>query len=207
MRKGDYEAAFSAARPFIDAPDPQVRSDANRMCALSSSRLGRWSEAAVYWEGLFDCERIAHNALQVAASKVMAGQLSEGEEWMRKTTAMSHGAGQLFHFHTSYITALKSSGYVPAAMPYLQAVKEVYESLHSTDPTTLTMRGVPFFESFLAQSEAIVDASMDPAQAAAWYASMAPHVDENGQAALHALLERRATGGCRSGEDRSFMDT
>ncbi len=193
MQAGDFAEAFAAALPYVGAADPQSRSDANRICALCCSREERWREAAAYWESVFACEGDGHSALQVATSKVMAGELAEGEEWIVTTHKANDASRDIdpFMIHTSFITALKKSGYLRAALPYLDWVKQAYETLHSTDATFLTLRHAPFFESFLEQSESIVEASMDRAQAHAWYASMLPHLDQSGQDAVTAWLARR----------------
>lgn len=194
LQVGEFEEALALARPFAQAGDAQLRTDANRMCAMSCSRLEQWSAAAGYWESVFAAERSAHNALQVATSKVMAGELAEGEEWIEKTKKINEETGDITSIliHTNFISALKRGGYLRAALPYLEWVKQAYETLHSTDGTFLTVRGVPFFESFLDQSEAIVDASLDRAQANAWYASMLAHIDQDGQDVLNAWLAQRA---------------
>lgn len=194
MQAGEFDTVLAAARPYVNAADEQLRTDANRLCALSCSRLEKWSDAASYWEAVFATERNGHTALQVATSRVMAGELAEGEEWIEKTKQVNEDTGDVTSIliHTNFISALKRSGYLRAALPYLEWVKQVYEAAHSTDSTFLTLRGVPFFESFLEQSAAIVDASMDRAQAHAWYASMLPHLDQDGQDALNAWLAKRA---------------
>lgn len=191
MQAGQFEEAIAQAAPFCQAAHPQLRNDANRVCALSASRLGQWPQAADYWQALFEHEQTAHNGLQVSTSMVMAGYLSEGEEWFAKTATLNKQTADITPvlMHTNFITALKSSGYLRAAMPYLEWVKSLYQSLHRTDPTFLTMHGVPFLESFIEQSAAVVDASMDKAQAHAWYASMLPHLDQAGQATLGSYLK------------------
>ncbi len=194
MDADDFDETLALARPYTYAVKEQVRADANRMCAISCSRLGQWSAAAGYWEALFGDEATGHNALQVATSKVMAGELAEGEEWIEKTKTVNQQTADIspILIHTNFVSALKNSGYLRAALPYLEWVKQMYERAHKTDPTYLTLRGLPFFESFLDQSAPIVDASLDRAQAHAWYASMLPHLDQSGQDAIHAWLERRA---------------
>jgi hypothetical protein len=194
LRDGHFAEALAAALPYAEAAEVRTRSDALRVCAISCSSQARWHDAAAYWERLFACEASGHNALQVATSKVMAGELADGEEWVEQAKKLSAASADVgaFLIHTNFITALKQNGYLRAAMPYLDWVKQGYETLHSTDATFLTMQDVPFFEVFLEQSETIVDASMDRAQAHAWYASMLPHIDQGGQALLEAWLGRRS---------------
>lgn len=191
-----YEQAITLALPYCTPTQPTLHLDALRLCAIAYARLERWDEAAEHYKGLYAAEARVHNALQLAASSIMAGRLEEGEKWMRSTLALNRDTPELpaIQVYTTFITALKQRGYLRQAMPYLEAVKEIYEQLHLTDPTFLTLRGVPFFISFLEQSAPVVDASMDAAQARAWYQSMLPHLDPPGRDELKAwLLERNDT--------------
>ena len=190
----DFAQAMTLAAPYCSAAQTDLRGDANRICALCCSRLGRWMDASRYWVALFEHEQNGHNALQVASSLAMAGQLANGEEWFAKARDLNEGDASTppVLMYISFITALKNSGNVRAALPYLAWVKALYQELHITDATFLTLRGVPFFVSFLEQSAPIVDASMDAGQAKAWYQAMLPHIDQDGQDQLNAWLGQRA---------------
>ena len=194
MQAGRFDEALAAASRFTGAVDAALRADANRLCAISCSRLEKWPEAGAYFEALFDTERSAHNALQIATSKVMAGELAQGEQWLETAKEVNEETEDVTSIliHTNFISALKRAGYLIAALPYLEWIKQVYEAAHCTDATFLTLRGVPFFESFLEQSAPIVDAAMDGEQAHAWYAAMLPHIDQDGQETLNAWLGQRA---------------
>lgn len=193
LQCGQYDAAFALAASMCDQPDRALRTDANRVCALSCAQLQRWDDAARHFEELFALEGTVHNALQVATTCVMAGRLADGEKWMRTAIDMNRRDPEVaaILIFTSYITALKNRGHLRQAMPYLEPVKEIYECLHSTDPTFLTLRGVPFLISFLEQSAPIVDASMHACQARNWYQTMLPHLDQPGRSELKAWLEER----------------
>ena len=194
MQAGQFEKALAGASGFTGAADIALRTDANRLCAISCSQLAKWPQAAAYFEAVFATERSAHNALQVATSTVMAGALAQGERWFATAKAVNQETGDVSSIllHTNFISALKQAGFMTAALPYMEWVKQVYEAAHSTDATFLTLRGVPFFESFLDQSAPVVDAAMSGAQANAWYASMLAHIDQDGQDTLNAWLGQRA---------------
>ena len=190
----DFTAALAAAAPFCTSPERALRNDANRLCALSCARLGRWAEAAGYWEALFVHEETSHNAMQVATSSVMDGAVARGEQWFAKALEVNDTTGDTpqIHSYANFITALQMAGQLRAALPYLEWVRQVYQDLHITDATFLTLRGVPFFISFLDKSAPSVDASMDAAQAHAWYGAMLAHIDQDGQQTLNAWLAQRA---------------
>jgi hypothetical protein len=125
---------------------------------------------------------------------VMADHLPSGQQWFDRSIALSEKNRDTPSslIYTNFISALKNSGQLRAALPYLEWVREQYQSLYNTDATFLTLRGVPFFVSFMEQSASIVDAVMDKNQARAWYASMLPHIDQHGQDELTAWLAQRA---------------
>lgn len=193
LQCGQYDAALALATGMCYQPDRALRTDANRVCALSCAQLQRWDEAARHFEELFALEGTVHNALQVATTCVMAGRLDDGERWIRTAIAMNRRDPEVaaMLLYTSYITALKNRGHLRQAMPYLEPVKEMYEQLHSTDPTFLTLRGMPFLISFLEQSAPVVDASMHACQACSWYKTMLPHLDQPGRSELKGWLAER----------------
>lgn len=193
LHEEDFAAALAAAVPYCGAANTALRNDANRLCAMACARLGRWAESAAYWETLFAQESTSHNALQIASSSVMAGELAKGEQWFAKALEVNERTGDTpqIHSYTNFISALDMSGQQRAALPYLEWVREIYQNLHITDATFLTLRGVPFFGSFLDKSAPIVAASMDAGQASAWYSAMLPHIDQDGQDELNAWMAQR----------------
>jgi hypothetical protein len=194
LEAGQFSTAMSLAAPYCTAGKTALRNDANRICALSCSRLGRWEDARRYWKALYEHEIGAHNALQIAASSAMAGQLAQAEEWFARAKALNEQEPGMpaVLMYTSFITALKNGDNLRAALPYLAWMRDLYQNLHTTDSTFLTLRGVPFFESFLEQSAPIVEASLSAEKARAWYESMLPHLDQDGRDQLTAWLAQRA---------------
>jgi tetratricopeptide (TPR) repeat protein len=188
-----YEAAFNGAAPFVNSSDMSLRTDANRLCGLTSSRLGRWEEAIRYWDALFDDEPTAHNALQVASSSVMDGKVERGMLWMERARALNATSKSLpgFMIETNFITALSKSGQMLAAMPYLEQIKKFYISFKITDPTILFSNRYPLFESFLANSAPIIRATLDFEQGRSWYIEMLPHLDDRGKIELNEWMKEQ----------------
>ncbi|MET3133018.1 tetratricopeptide (TPR) repeat protein [Oxalobacteraceae bacterium GrIS 1.11] len=198
LESADFSTALALALPYTEAPDQDLRNDARRMCALASARLGQWQQACDYWSALFEHAPSAHDALQMATCSVMKGDLARGQAWVARALdiaankeAESGGDASAVLIHTNFITALKNSGHAKAALPYLDWLKKLYESLNITDPTFLQMHGLPFFSAFLEQSAAVIDAAMEPAQARAWYGSMRHHLDREGEEELNQWLRKR----------------
>lgn len=190
LNAGRHEAVLAAATPYIASEQFALRTDASRLCALASSSLERWDAACVFWEALFKDEPSAHNALQLATSSVMGGDLVRGESWLARAVAINDAAPEMprIAMETNFMSALTKSGNMHAAMPYLERIKSVYVALAVTDPTFLFVRHVPRFDVFLDQSMPIVDASMESAQKLDWYASMLPHLDERGKSELNEWM-------------------
>jgi len=192
-----FEAALAIAAPYAKSALIGLRTDANRLCALASSRLGRWEAACVFWEALFENEPTAHNALQLATSAVMAGELERGTLWVeraRARNAKSHALAGIT-IETSFMAALTQAGYMQAAMKYLDEIKKFYVALGMTDPTVLYMNQVPRFDVFLDKSAPIVRANLDAGQGRLWYMSMLPHLDERGKTELNDWMNEQAQTG------------
>jgi hypothetical protein len=124
----------------------------------------------------------------------MAGDVASGKEWVARALQMNANDRTVpgLTILTTYLTALRQTGHMKAAFPYLEQVKASYEGLGTTDSHFLWSRGVPFFETFLEKSESVVRAVLDPEQARTWYASMLPHLDESGRAQVTEWLGRWA---------------
>lgn len=195
-----FDAALEAALPYVQADDRNLRTDATRVCALASARLGRWQQSLDYWRSLSEYERSAHNALQVASTAVMAGQPELGDEWFRKAYAMNLAWPEMpaMNILTNFVTALTQTGQMRAALPHLDEIKKTYERIGRTDPTYLWSHQVPLFCTFLEKSAPVIRAIMDVEQGRSWYLSMVPHLDDSGKDELRAWLEKDFSGapGC-----------
>ncbi len=190
LEAGKFDDALKGAAPYLTADDARLCKDAIRLSALASARLERWADALDLWRSLFDREATAHNALQVATASVMAGNVAQGQQWAETATrlnATSHDVPWML-INTNFITALKNSGNAKLALPYLVEVKELYENLHNTDPTFLTLQGMPLLASFLSNSREIVTSALSGKEARCWYESMVPHIDQDGRKELTGWL-------------------
>lgn len=188
-----HEAVLIEASPYVKSAQAPLRTDANRLCALASSRLERWDDACGYWEALFADEASAHNALQIASSAVMAGDLDRGKSWFERAHAMNDAAHDMpsIAIDTNFVTALTNSGNARQALPYLDRIKSLYVALGITDPTFLFIRQVPQFDVFLDNSVPVVEASLGAEERRQWYESMLPHLDDSGKANLTEWMKVR----------------
>ncbi|MDN4059948.1 hypothetical protein QPK31_17160 [Massilia sp. YIM B02769] len=186
-----YAEALAAAAAHTGAADPALRADALRICAIACSRLARWSEALAYWRDLFGEEDSAHNALQVATSAVMAGQLALGVEWIDTCSARNASTRDMpaMQILTAFVTALGHAGERHAAMPYLEQIRQLYADLGNTDSTFLHLRGLPFFSAFLANTRPFVHAVLGDERGREWYAALGPSLDAGGRQELDAWLQ------------------
>lgn len=190
LESGRFDSAYAAAVPFVEAEEESLRVDANRVCALATSHLDRWSESKGYWKAVFADEPTAYNALQIATSSVMTQEAADGEQWLLKARELNAASEEIpgITIATNYISALDRSGQPAAALPYLEEIKQVYEQVSITDPTHLFLRRLPTFDAFLNNSFQILGAVMDAEQCHAWYSSMLPHLDERGKRELNDWL-------------------
>lgn len=182
---GRFDAAVAAA-----APHAGTHADANRLCALAHSAMHRYAEAFPYWLALFGQEPSAHNALQLATTSVMCGEVPRGEAWLMKFDEINEEKHELSPVaaRTNFISALTQSGHMAEALPYLAWVRDVYAHLRITDSHFLYMRGVPFFSAFLEVSLPTLRASLPADAVVAWYGELAGKLDEEGEAQLEAWI-------------------
>ncbi|KAG8153303.1 hypothetical protein [Burkholderia catarinensis] len=187
LQAGRHEAAIAAA-----APHAERLADAARLCALSYSAMHRYPEAFPYWLELFDKEPSAHNAVQLATTSVMCGEVERGEAWMQKAAEVNHDTHEQSDVaaRVNFISALMQSGHLREALPHLAWVRDVYGHVRITDSTFLYMRGIPFFPSFLEKSLEILKATQSADAIAPWYGELEGKLDEEGEAQLAAWVGR-----------------
>ncbi|HDR9582196.1 TPA: hypothetical protein QDC22_008009 [Burkholderia stabilis] len=184
---GRHEAAIAAA-----APHAARLADAARLCALAYSAMHRYPEAFRYWLALFEQEPSAHNAVQLATTSVMCGEVERGEAWMQKAAEVNHETREQsdVNARVNFISALMQSGRPHDALPHLDWVRDVYGHVRITDSTFLYMRGIPFFSAFLENSLEILKAALPAAAIAPWYGELTGKLDEEGEAQLAEWVGR-----------------
>lgn len=192
LHAGEFETAFEEAQPFVHADDEQLFCDANRICAIACSHSGQWTKAVAYWQALFPKEPSVHNALQLATSTVMTGEVAQGLEWMERARALNKTSQEMpdIAILTNMLSALSAANHADVALPLLEQLRDVYTGIHVTDPTFLFGHRLPLFHVFLEKSWAIVAKVLDEDAGRAWYASMLPHLDERGKAELTDWLDK-----------------
>jgi len=185
-----FEAALAGAMDHIAAGRTNLRIDALRLCALACARLERWEESLGYWKGLFELEPTAFNGQQVGASYAMTGDAAQGKEWIARARDINAGTREVpdLQIVTNFITALTRSGQLEEALPYLEQVRNIYTSVGITDSTFLFVRQIPFLSVFLDNSLPVIRSVLGQEAGRAWFATMLPSLDQEGQEALTVWL-------------------
>jgi hypothetical protein len=188
---GQHADAIALASAHCQHPDPAVKADALRLCALCHCALLQWEQAFHYFHELFQYEATAHNALQLATTSVMCGELLRGQAWFEKAENLNATSREMPSpaLRTSYMSALEQKGETAALMPHMEWFADLYASLSITDSHFLWARGVPFFSVFLEKSLPILRAHMAAADIPNWYAKMEESLDEEGRQALQTHIQ------------------
>lgn len=188
---GQHANAIALAGAHCQHPDPAVKADAFRLCALCHCALLQWEQAFNCFHELFQYESSAHNALQLATTSVMCGELLRGQAWFEKAENLNASSREMPSptLRTNYISALEKKGEMAALMPHLDWFADLYASLSITDSHFLWARGVPFFSVFLEKSLPILQANMANADIPDWYRKMEKSLDEGGREALHVHIQ------------------
>ncbi|VWD56088.1 hypothetical protein BLA39750_06736 [Burkholderia lata] len=181
LQAGRYKKAIEGALPHVER-----LADAARLCAIAYSEMERYPEAFSYWLKLFEQEPSAHNALQLATTSVMCGEVERGEAWLTKAAQVNHDTHEQSDAtaRVNFISALMQSGRVREALPHLAWMRDVYAHMRITDSTFLYMRGIPFFSSFLEKSLEILKATQPADAIVSWYGELHGKLDEEGEAQL-----------------------
>ncbi|MBN3812764.1 hypothetical protein G3N97_27205 [Paraburkholderia sp. Ac-20347] len=180
-KAGRYDDAIAAAMPHTER-----FADASRLCALSYSQSHRYPEAFTHWLALFDHEPTAHNAVQLATTSVMCGEVERGEAWLMKSMQVNQETHEQSDVsaRTNFLSALIQRGYLSEALPHITWIRDAYAHLQITDSTFLYMRGVPFFETFLEKSLPVLEGSLSRDDVVNWYSELKGKLDESGEAQL-----------------------
>ncbi len=190
LQNGQAARCLTLAGKHCQHPDLATRADAWRLCALSSASLRQWPEALAQFGQLFTLEGSAHNALQVATSAVMAGQLQDGERWFAQAQTLNQETQKVApaRLVTGYLSALEQAGEIAATRPYLDWLAQGYRAMHITDDHQVWTRGFPFFGEFLRKSLALLRQYLQPAELITWYERMLDDLDEPGRQRLEQHL-------------------
>jgi tetratricopeptide (TPR) repeat protein len=187
---GQHGAALQLAQAQRSHPDAAVQADALRLCGLASSRLSRWAEAFGHFHALFELEPQTLNALQLATTSVMAGELLRGQAWYQRACALNQTQHEMppARLCTHFISALEQAGEHEAALPLLDELAQQYRAHGITDSHFLWSRGLPFLEEFLRKSWALQVGFQPAAVLRPWYQDLAADLDESGQQAVSRFL-------------------
>ncbi len=171
LESGEYTAALAIALDHCQHADIHVRSDANRVAALCLERLERWNEAFVRYQTLYEVERTPFNALQLACTSVMAGELERGKVWFNTADELNQAQPALrpVELRTGFLYALQQAGNFAECVPHLEWLVGIYRDFETTDSQLLLTHRVPPFEEFLAKSHTILKEVRSPLELRSWY--------------------------------------
>lgn len=186
-----FSVCLGLAQAHCQHPDPEIQADAWRLCALAHARLQHWPQAFDHYHHLFKLEPTTLNALQLATTSVMGGELTRGDAWFDKAAALNDEAREMppARMRTAYLSALEQAGEFEATLPHLDWLAQGYMAMGITDDHFVWTRGFPFFSEFLGKSHGLLTQVLSGPDLRAWYERMAEKLDEDGQQRLMRHLE------------------
>ncbi len=192
LEGGNYGSALVLAQPQQKHPQPEVRADAFRVCAMSYSRLQDWPQAFRDYASLYELEPSAFNALQLATTSVMGGELLRGQAWFKEADQINQKSAEMKspQLRTAFLSALEQAGEFGAARPHLEWLASTYRSVKVTDSTFLWNYGLPFFEDFLQKSLPLLRHNCTDTELREWYKTLMVDLDEDGRAAVGNHLKQ-----------------
>ena len=185
-----YSVCVSLAQAHCQHPDQVVQADAWRLCALAHARMNHWPQAFDHYHHLFELEPSTLNALQLATTSVMSGELMRGEAWFAKAVALNGDTSEMqpAQMRTAYLSALEQAGEFEATVPHLDWLAQGYMAMGITDDHFVWMRGFPFFGEFLDKSRKLLGQVLSESDVRAWYERMSERLDEDGRQRLQQHL-------------------
>lgn len=190
-----YAVCHALAEAHCQHPDASVKADAWRLCALSKAQMGDWAAAFDAYHQLFALEPSSLNALQLATTSVMCGELARGEAWFSKSVELNTQNADTppAQQRTAYLSALERAGEFEAALPHLDWLARGYMAMGITDDHFVWTRGFPFLSEFLNRSRQLLSQVMPEHEVRAWYARMVDALDEDGQRRVQEHLAGQAS--------------
>jgi len=176
-------ALATAQRQHVDA---QVHTDAVHICAQSHAGLLQWKEAVSSYEALYAIDPTEFNALQIALTRVMAGDLAGSGDWYSRALALNQTSKKMqpARMCTGYLSALEQAGEYAAVQPYLDWLAEGYRKIRMTDDHIVWTHGFPFFAEFLRKSKELMRKVRPDLEIYEWYHAMRVDLDTAGQSAI-----------------------
>lgn len=195
MEAGDFEQAVALAESLRDHPEPKLRTDALRICALGMARQEKWNRAYDNYHALFACEPSVANALQLATTAVMDSRLERGQIWFEKASKLNAERQTMpwQDLHTNFLSALAERGEWAAGLLHVEQLRAMYQEKRIYDAPFTFMHGMPFLSAFFEKSLPFLRARLGQAEVLAWYEKMHPHLDAQGQEKLTAWLAKLRT--------------
>ena len=191
MEAGNFRGAVELADGWRNHLDAVLRADALRLCALSLARLEIWDKSFDDYHALFAIEPGVMNALQLATTSVMAGQLERGQAWFEKACQINEATQEMAWpvLHTNFLSALGEKGEWSAGLRHVECLRQMFEGMASSDDHFSFMHGMPFLSVFFEKSLPFLRASLAEADVLAWYGAMREYLDAEGQERLATWLE------------------
>ena len=190
-----YAVCHALAQAHCQHPEASVKADAWRLCALAKARMEEWAAAFNAYHQLFTLEPSSLNALQLATTSVMCGELARGEAWFKKAVELNeqNAAMPPAQQRTAYLSALERAGEFEAAVPHLEWLARGYMAMGITDDHFVWTRGFPFLSEFLTRSRQLLSQVMPEHDVRDWYARMVDALDEEGQRRVQKHLADQTT--------------
>lgn len=185
-----YSVCVSLAQAHCQHPDRQTQVDAWRLCGLAFSRMNKWDQAFDHFHHLFELEPTTLNALQLATTSVMSGELTRGEAWFVKAIELNEQEAAMppARLRTAYLSALENAGEFEATLPHLEWLARGYAAMQITDDHFVWSRGFPFLAEFLSKSQSLLSNVLPGKELRTWYEQMNGELDSQGQEKLQSHL-------------------
>jgi tetratricopeptide (TPR) repeat protein len=196
-----WEEAALAAAPFLSSGNSCLRCEANKLVGLAHSKKGEPSAAIEHFLVAVEGSSQAADWYNLATAYTLAGDVELGQRAFALAMKFQERAGysqrpSVLFMRLWYACALRDVHQYAFAYEQIEAIRPIYEQLHTTDATFLYIRGIPFLGHMVNVSLDVLQGLGPSFDKVTWIRQFASHLDSEGRTylenAYQAFKERVA---------------
>ena len=200
LRAERFDAAIREATPHLPAAAPSLRREANKLCGLARFKGDDPEGALPHMEAAAEGSEQTEDWFNVVTTAALAGRVELAWQAFETAAECQERSGHtqqppLPMMRYYFACALRDRGEFALAFEQIDALRETYGRLVTTDDTFVHMRGVPFLGQTLRLAEDVLRGLGNRVDGLAWLEQFAGPLDEEGQAMIDRM--RSASSGAR----------
>lgn len=189
--------AIGGAMRFVDADNPKLRAEANKLVGLAHFEDGQYAAAVPFFERAADGSSVAGDWFNLASAATLGRDIELGQEAIGRALECQRLAGcsqqpGVPSMLLWYASALRDIGEYSLAFEQLEHLRQIHQRGKATDTTLLHIRGIPSLENTMTQAIDVLRGLGPTFDAVGWLDQFALHLDGDGQEYLQRVRSELA---------------